>query len=261
MLAADKLQLQSTLKQQATALKEKEFNLHHNNFMTVGTQAAVLAGLDVTMFIEFQPPPNSEWSFVVIPRLLKFAYYVCITSAFCSNILVVAQTTILSVLGASLALRGPDGSMMTATDGLYHERAMVFRNFGYGLVLTVGSVVLCVWLHLHWEASLVCCVIAVLTLIQMKSTYYRIVKKFDFDESLTVDFSDIFDGPAAIQAVPMRRLLADGVRGLGINVGGKREEKSSFDAEDRLREERNCLVRGHRTPNSSMNGTERFQTV
>jgi len=61
MLAADKLQLQSTLKQQATALKEKEFNLHHGNFMTVGTQAAVLAGLDVTMFIEFQPPPNDEW--------------------------------------------------------------------------------------------------------------------------------------------------------------------------------------------------------
>jgi hypothetical protein len=52
MLAADKLQLQSTLRQQATALKEKEFNLHHGNLMTVGTQAAVLAGLDVTMFIE-----------------------------------------------------------------------------------------------------------------------------------------------------------------------------------------------------------------
>jgi hypothetical protein len=31
MLAADKLQLQSALKQQATALKEKEFNLHHEN--------------------------------------------------------------------------------------------------------------------------------------------------------------------------------------------------------------------------------------
>lgn len=65
MLAADKLQLQSTLKQQATALKEKEFNLHHSNLMTVGTQAAVLAGLDVTMFIEFQPPPNQEWVSVI----------------------------------------------------------------------------------------------------------------------------------------------------------------------------------------------------
>lgn len=74
MLAADKLQLQSTLKQQATALKEKEFNLHHNNFMTVGTQAAVLAGLDVTMFIEFQPPPNDEWVCVII--YISFVYTV-----------------------------------------------------------------------------------------------------------------------------------------------------------------------------------------
>lgn len=159
MLAADKLQLQSALKQQATALKEKEFTLHHSNMstlryvtshhsdglllfvvlwflrsvqfefwklllmiimiiigwtrvyvvqqywvsfcccsfsgsdcivlfkgdcrqltdfsyyffinsfcargfsptVTVGTQAAVLAGLDITMFIEFNPPNNAEW--------------------------------------------------------------------------------------------------------------------------------------------------------------------------------------------------------
>jgi len=51
MLAADKLQLQSTFKQQATALKEKEFNLHHNNFMTIGTQAAVLAGRESSLFV------------------------------------------------------------------------------------------------------------------------------------------------------------------------------------------------------------------
>eukprot|EP00978_Attheya_sp_CCMP212_P006099 scaffold13742_cov46-Attheya_sp.AAC.1 len=29
--------------------------------VTVGTQAAVLAGLDVTMFIEFNPPDNEAW--------------------------------------------------------------------------------------------------------------------------------------------------------------------------------------------------------
>jgi hypothetical protein len=37
MLAADKLQLQSALKQQATALKEKEFNLHHSNLSKYNT--------------------------------------------------------------------------------------------------------------------------------------------------------------------------------------------------------------------------------
>jgi len=242
MLAADKLQLQSTLKQQATALKEKEFNLHHNNFMTVGTQAAVLAGLDVTMFIEFQPPPNDEWPIAMIPRTMKFIYYVLITSAFCANILVVAQTTIVSVLASSLALRGPDGSMMTATDGLYAERTIIFRAFGYGLVLTIGSVVMCVWLHLHWEASLICCGISVCTLMSMRNTYYRIVKKFDFDESLTVDFKDIFEGPAAIQAIPMS--MWRGLNGVTSALKGKRGTmngingagKGSFDTEHEMNE-------------------------
>lgn len=273
MLAADKLQLQSTLKQQATALKEKEFNLHHNNFMTVGTQAAVLAGLDVTMFIEFQPPANDEWPFVIIPRVLKFVYYVCITSAFCANILVVSQTTILSVLGASLALRGPDGSMMTATDGLYLERGMVFRSFGLGLILTIASVVSVVWLHLHWEASLTCCLVAVGTMCKMRSTYQRIVKKFDFDESLTVDFRDIFEGPAAIQAIPMRQIISKGLRGMSISPrnnndgggddgGNERRQyttKSSNDADDlELNDEEIALVRRQRMQNGQQS---RFQTV
>ena len=43
MLAADKLLLQSNLKQRAIQLREKELNLFNENFNAVGTQAAVLA--------------------------------------------------------------------------------------------------------------------------------------------------------------------------------------------------------------------------
>lgn len=198
MLAADKLQLQSSLKQQATALKEKEFTLHHSNLMTVGTQAAVLAGLDVTMFIEFNPPPNSEWDPEMIGRTLKFLYYITITCAFCANMLVVSQTTVLSVLGAGMALRGPDGSMMTATDGLYEERTSVFVVFGAGLACTLGSVVLCVWVMLSWEAALICMLITLITCRKVYQNYERVRKRFDFDESETVDFRDIFEGAANI---------------------------------------------------------------
>lgn len=203
MLAADKLQLQSAIKQQATALKEKEFTLHHSNLMTVGTQAAVLAGLDITMFIEFQPPPNESFGdFMMVARAIKFVYYLMIVSAFCSNMIVVSQTTVLSVLGAGLALRGPDGSMMTATDGLYEERVAVFSVFGVGLACTVGSAVLCVWLILHWEAALVCMFITIYTCRKIYTNYRRVMKRFDFDESQTVTFHDIFDGPAAIRILP-----------------------------------------------------------
>lgn len=207
MLAADKLQLQSAFKQQATALKEKEFQLHHSNLMTVGTQAAVLASLDVTMFIEFQPPPDSEWGLggytYLVPRFLKFLYYTLITTAFCCNLLVVAQTTLLSVLGTALALRGPDGSMIWATEGLYHERKSIFNAFGLGLATTIASVLVVVWLILSPEASAVCMSITMFTVLRLYKSYVRMFATFDFDESETVDFSDIFEsGPATITAVP-----------------------------------------------------------
>jgi len=204
MLAADKLQLQSALKQQATALKEKEFNLHHSNMNTVGTISAVLAGLDITLLIEFSPADNVEWGndrMIMIARVLKFLYYVTIVAAFCSNMIVVSQTTLLSVLGAGMALRGPDGSMMVATDGIYEERNSVFLAFGYGLACTVGSVVVCVWLVLHWEAALCCMLLLLFTCRTIWLNYQRVKNRFAFDEDETVDFQDIMEGPANIQAV------------------------------------------------------------
>jgi hypothetical protein len=234
MLAADKLQLQSALKQQATALKEKEFNLHHSNLMTVGTQAAVLAGLDITMFIEFTPQPDSAWGddYANRARLLKLIYYGVIVSAFCANMLVVSHTTALSVMGAGLALRGPDGSMMTATDGLFDERKAVFRVFAMGLALTVSSILLSVWLLLHWEAALLCFIISFLTCRQMWLNYIRVSNRFGYDESLTVDFRDIMEGPAAITAMPMNfkyaaRAIQEKVTGGGGGGGNNNNSRSN----------------------------------
>lgn len=118
--------------------------------------------------------------------------------------IVVSHTTTLSVLGAGMALRGPDGSMMTATDSLYEERNLVFKTFGMGLACTVGSVVTCVWLILHWESALICMVITLVTCRTIFKNYNRVMERFLFDESETVDFRDIMEGPAAIQAVPWR---------------------------------------------------------
>ena len=237
MLAADKLQLQTTLKQQATALKEKEFKLHHENLMTVGTQAAVLAGLDVTMLIELSPALESDWimsteqSHLIIrffPRIMKLLYYTTITSALCANIFVVGQTTILSVMGASLALRGPDGSMMTATDGLYKERSAVFKAFGYGLAATLCSVVLGVWLILPPEAAFLSMICTCFTGRLLKQQYYRIRQKFEFNEEDTVDFSDLFDGPGNVNVdVATPRTKKKGLGGFMNGYGGRNRIKQS----------------------------------
>jgi hypothetical protein len=246
MLAADKLQLQSLMKQQAVSLKEKELNLHHSNCMTVGTQAAVLAGLDITMFIEFTPRTLTEFLnvangsgslytpflrsvlissdsadaaaltseaalqsnnhlFALLYHLLYFTYYSMICGAFCCNVIVVAQTTVLSVLGAGLALRGPDGSMMTATNILYQERALLFRIFGGGLTLTIMSVFVGVWLMFHsWITALSCFGIATFTLYFIYSNYLRVSKLLFFHDHESVDLQDILSQHSQISSQPKR---------------------------------------------------------
>jgi len=197
--------------------------------VTVGTQAAVLAGLDITMFIEFQPPHDSEWGDQHhISRTIKFVYYVTITMAFCANLLVVGQSTALSVLGSSMALRGPDGSMISATDGMYDERRSVFAAFGVGLVTTVLSVISAVWLILSPEAAVVCVGITLFTCMKMHRSWLRIRRMFRFDESETVDFTDIFES-SAIMGISSRgsaRRLLGGSRGGGGGGGGGRSGSS-----------------------------------
>ena len=195
------------------------------SLMTVGTQAAVLAGLDITMLVEFQPPHDSEWGdHHHVSRAIKFLYYTTIVTAFCANILVVAQSTALAVLGSSIALRGPDGSMISATDSMYQERKPVFLAFGVGLTATVLSVISAVWLVLSPEAAIVCVSITLFTIMRMYRAWLRINRSFGFDESETVDFTDIFEGPAAIMGVSTRGSPRGWLRGRSSGMlGGSRQ--------------------------------------
>ena len=173
-----------------------------------------------------------------LPRILKFMYYIVIITAFCSNMMVVAHTTALSVLGAGLALRGPDGSMVTATDGLYEERKNVFLIFGMGLACTVGSVVICAWLFLQPEAALVCMCISGYTCYSIYKSYRRVLHKFEYDESETVDFNDIFEGPAAIRGVP------SALRKAVVKRGWRNETKVEDDDDSPYSEEEAMIKNG-----------------
>ena len=110
--------------------------------------------------------------------------------------------------------------MMTATDGLYEERKFVFQSFAYGLIATVASVVLCVWLILSPEAALVCMLITIYTVWILVRHYKRVKGRFAFDEDETVDFTDLFDGPGAIRIRNER------------GKAGKRRSKTKYDDKD-----------------------------
>lgn len=215
--------------------------------MTVGTQSAVLAAVNTTMFIEFVPSnfksePGAwgelEGPVEFIQRVIRFIYYITIVVALMSNLLVVSHTTVLAVLGTSLALRGPDGSMVVATEGLYSERTLIFKTFGRGLLCTVMSACIVTFLILRIEAAIVCAAICIYAGREIVRFYKRVMINFHFDEnSEAIDLSDMFDGPANVIGRTSDHFNRAMMRANGIREasGAPRREISSST--------RNSLVR------------------
>ena len=217
MLAADKLLLQSNLRQNTIKLKEKEMHLHHGNFSTVGTQAAVLAGLTVTGLIEFQIPTETN-------RVLQFMYYfLCITSLG-MNLNCVSSTTALSVFGTGLALRGPDGSMVRAVNGMYQERTQIFATFGVGLMSTVGAAIFASLIIMRIEAAAACSLVLLYCAHRIYTQAKRIFTRFSFEEDEGVSFDDILSAPL-VNMLPKVRRHVQRYRDDG---GGQENEKTPF---------------------------------
>jgi hypothetical protein len=61
---------------------------------------------------------------------LKGVFYILVLVCMAAQIHCVCVTTFITVWGGGLALRGPDGSMMLACDGMIAERRQVFTSFG-----------------------------------------------------------------------------------------------------------------------------------
>lgn len=186
MLAADKVLLESTIRQSATSLKEKEFILHHGNLTTVGTQAAVIAGFTVTALIEFKPPLPAN-------RILKFLYYNTVILSLTANTLCIAKTTCLSVMSTSLAMRGPDDGMTRAVEGLYDLREQVFALFGVGLMSLLFMAILGSWLLLDTVPATIATFVIGSAILQTYKSYRAISLIFFFREEEAVSFDDILN--------------------------------------------------------------------
>ena len=139
MLFADKRALETNLKVGLLQIREKELNFYTQNCLAVCTQAALLAGFAYSGLTQVSIP--EEANFWV--RLL----YISVTvMAMCFEIIAVLNTTLLAIVGPGLALRGPDGSMHPAVDGMMAEYKHALSCFKLGLVCFHLSAGLFGWL-------------------------------------------------------------------------------------------------------------------
>ena len=145
MLYADKRALETNLKVNLLAIREKELNYYAQNCLAVGTQAALLAGFAYVSGLAIRekevaiPPAHSDY-------VLKLLYLITTTTAMCLELIAVMSTTLLAMMGPGLALRGPDGSMHPAVDGMMDEYKQAYLNFFLGLIAFHLSAAIFGWL-------------------------------------------------------------------------------------------------------------------
>jgi len=127
MLIADKHALETNLQVSLLKIREKELQFYTQNCIAIGTQAALLSGFAYNGIIQVDiPTDQSDW--------LKTLYLCVTTAAMGFELIAVLNSTLCSMLGPGLALRGPDGSMHRAVDGLMLEYRLTFLFFTAGLV-------------------------------------------------------------------------------------------------------------------------------
>ena len=157
MLFADKAALENRTKVKLLTIRERELTLYTNNCRTVGTVSALMAGIAYSALVSLpdwrmsctcgaqttcaccsRGPSDSESHSTSSPPCLhicsqiytkmsyfqesaivaQFLYILGIVVCMCLSLKNVLGTTMLTMLGPGKALRGPDGSMHTAVDGM-----------------------------------------------------------------------------------------------------------------------------------------------
>ena len=109
MLYADKKALETNLKVDLLSIRERELNFYTANCQAIGTQAAMFAGFAFAGLMQPLPPE---------PESLRVLFLVSTVFALGIQLVTVVTTTLLSMLAPGLALRGSDGAMHTAVDGM-----------------------------------------------------------------------------------------------------------------------------------------------
>jgi hypothetical protein len=139
MLFADKAALENRTKVRLLTIRERELTLYTQNCHTVGTVATLMAGISHSSIIytKFGYFQNSS---TLVQTLYMTGTCICMGLSL-RNVL---GTTMISMLGPGKALRGPDGSMHSAVDGMleaFSGISRVQRGIIYSFMVTSMTLV------------------------------------------------------------------------------------------------------------------------
>lgn len=154
--------------------------MYTENFSAMATQAAVLAGFTTTCLIEITIPDKAH------PLVVNCLHIAAIFSI-CSNIACVSLSTITNIWGSGKALRGKDGSMDEAVEGINSERALIFKTFAFGLGGNLCTVLCACFITMDAPISFVAGGMVLYTAWLIYGNAIRIQRKFHLADVVRLD--------------------------------------------------------------------------
>lgn len=119
-----------------------------------------------------------------------------VTISICANLMCTASTTFVSVWGSGKALRGKDGSMDAAVDGMHAERTFIFTCFGVGLITTLLALMSAAWILMTFEVAVVATMGISWCIFIITRQAKRINTKFGLSAEDVISFADIMSSSA-----------------------------------------------------------------
>jgi len=97
------------------------------------------------------------------------------------------MSTLCTIDGPGLALRGPEGSMKVAVDGLKVEQVFIAKFFGAGMFFFHVSALMYAWVAFpDWSVVILLTVMLSIFILMFMSATGRIMKAFEIPDSAVV---------------------------------------------------------------------------
>lgn len=122
---------------------------------------------------------------------MQACLHLFVVVSICANLMCTASTTFVSVWGSGKALRGKDGSMDKAVDGMHAERSFIFTCFGVGLITTLMALMSAAWILMTLEVALVATLGISWSIYVIVRQARRIHSKFGLSREDVTTFDDI----------------------------------------------------------------------
>ena len=214
MLFANKQALETDLKVSLLSIRERELGLYAENCRNIGSISCMLAGFAYCT-LTFERSDTFSQGAAADRPVARYMYELLSFFGLLSNMASMFGATTCSMLGPGLALRGSDGSMDQAVEGLALEYRMIFMLFLCGVVSYYAcfSVFLVLDYDEGWLDAFLHLILVLCFLIFLRSTAKackRIYKKFHLppEHAIAGSFDAAARGPSQ-EAMELERLTQD----------------------------------------------------